>query len=54
MDQTAELKTLAEKLGVDLFGVADLERLQGVPVGMGARCSSYRPSTAQSTAGSPC
>jgi epoxyqueuosine reductase QueG len=35
MDETAELKALAEKLGVDLFGVADLRRLQDVPVGLG-------------------
>ncbi len=35
MNETAELKALAKKLGVDLFGVADLGRLQGLPVGMG-------------------
>jgi epoxyqueuosine reductase QueG len=35
MDETAELKALAKKLGVDLFGVADLRRLRDVPVGMG-------------------
>lgn len=35
MDETAELRSLAGKLGVDLFGVAGLERLQGVPVGQG-------------------
>lgn len=35
MNETAKLKSFAEKLGVDLFGVADLKRLQGLPVGMG-------------------
>ena len=38
MDQTAELRSLAVKLGVDLFGVADLERLREVPAGMGGDC----------------
>jgi epoxyqueuosine reductase len=32
-DETAELRALAGELGVDLFGVADLGRLQGLPVG---------------------
>jgi epoxyqueuosine reductase QueG len=35
MDETAKLKFLAGELGVDLFGVADLKRLQGLPLGMG-------------------
>ncbi|MCG2811758.1 MAG: 4Fe-4S dicluster domain-containing protein [Candidatus Aminicenantes bacterium] len=35
MDETMKLKSFAGKLGVDLFGVADLKRLQGLPVGMG-------------------
>jgi epoxyqueuosine reductase len=35
MNETAELRSLAKKLGVDLFGVADLGRLRGLPVGMG-------------------
>ncbi len=35
MSETAELRSLAKKLGVDLCGVADLGRLRGLPVGMG-------------------
>jgi hypothetical protein len=35
MNETAELKALANELGVDLFGVADLGRLQGMAVGTG-------------------
>jgi len=35
MDETKKLKSIAGKLGVDLFGVADLKRLQGLAVGMG-------------------
>jgi len=35
MNETAKLRSLAGKLGVDLFGVADLKRLQGLPLGMG-------------------
>ncbi|MFH2107761.1 MAG: 4Fe-4S dicluster domain-containing protein [Chrysiogenia bacterium] len=35
MDHTAELRALACKMGVDLFGVADLERRREVPAGMG-------------------
>jgi epoxyqueuosine reductase len=34
-DETAELRALARELGVGLFGVADLGRLRGVPVGQG-------------------
>ena len=33
------MKSLAAKLGVDLFGVADLKRLQGVPADMGGDCT---------------
>lgn len=35
MDETANLKSLAGELGVDLFGVADLKRLRGLPPGIG-------------------
>lgn len=35
MDETIELKALAGTMGVDLFGVADLRRLRGLPVGQG-------------------
>lgn len=35
MDETAELKSLARERGVDLCGVADLKRLQGIPFGGG-------------------
>ncbi|MCX6556079.1 MAG: 4Fe-4S dicluster domain-containing protein [Candidatus Aminicenantes bacterium] len=35
MSDTTKLKSLAGELGVDLFGVADLKRLRGLPPGMG-------------------
>ncbi|MCJ7524551.1 MAG: hypothetical protein MUP71_04915 [Candidatus Aminicenantes bacterium] len=38
MDHTVELKSLARELGVDLFGVADLKRLEGIPFGSGGDC----------------
>jgi epoxyqueuosine reductase len=35
MDETAKLKSIAKDLGVDLFGIADLKRLEGISFGGG-------------------
>jgi epoxyqueuosine reductase len=41
MEQTEDLVTFVKDLGVDLVGVADLGRLQGMPVGLSSDAASF-------------